>query len=340
MPKKSIIDFSRPFGPPRPGKRPSSNGPLDNPRPSQRSRSTTPKADKVRAGKNEALPAVSRALPLISSQSSSLTLLSSPTRSPSPSGTFSNDTADAPLLPLNNTLPDQPNASNDPDLQGIVGSSSQRIVRNGEVIIKDSDEERSDSEISLEDLENLIAPRRPARASPPPIEPDQPSLPSPPTTRSTGLKGRKCKSNSAFTFTTDLPIPATNIPRYKFSLDALVKQRDQDEASRLSIENSRLVLDMLGEQETAKAMPEPPALDEDLLAKIIKTSNDEDSPSMDKLLAAMQRTEALHQEMRWSFFRPEQISNIEPAECPSVEDSFWEEIFAGMFDSSVQRSYG
>ncbi|KAL8972312.1 MAG: hypothetical protein Q9183_000618 [Haloplaca sp. 2 TL-2023] len=339
MPKRSIIDFFRPFGPPRPEKRPSSNEPSDDPRPSQRSRSTTPKAEKVPVGKNEAVPAVSRALPLISSQSSSLTPLSTPIQSPSTSETFSNDKANASLLPLNNALPDQSHASNDSDLQGIVGSSSQRIVRNGEVIIKDSDEERSDSEISLEDLEDLIAPRRPAPASLPPIEPDQPSLPSPPTTRSTGLKGRKGKSNSAFAFTADSPIPATNVPRYKFSLDALVKQRDQDEASRLSIENSRLVLDTLGEQETEETVPKPPALDEDLLAKIIKTSNDEDSPSMDKLLAAMQRTEALHQEMRWSFFRPEQISNVESAECPSVEDSFWEEIFAGIVGSSVQRSY-
>ncbi|KAL8873738.1 MAG: hypothetical protein Q9174_000845 [Haloplaca sp. 1 TL-2023] len=323
MPKKSIIDFFRPFGPPRLGKRPSSNAPSDDPRPSQRSRSTTPKAETAPVEKNEE---IQRALPLTSSQSSSLTPISSPTRSPSSSERFSNDTPGASFLPLNNAVPDQSNASNTLDLQSIVGSSSQRIVRNGEVIIKDSDEERSDSEISLEDLEDLIAPRRPALSSPPTNKQGQTSLPSPPTTRSTGLKGRRGQESSASTFTAGSP--PTNVPTYKFSLAALVKQRDRDEASRISIENSQLVLDTLSEQETTKTVPKLPALDEDLLAKIIKPCNDEDAPNMEKLLAAMQRTEALHEEMKWSFFRPEPISNTEPAECPSVKDPFWEQIFS------------
>lgn len=341
MSKRNITDFFKPFGLPRPGKHPPPNGNSEEPRPSQRSRSTTPKATKHPIREQEHTSTEAKESPLILSQSPFLSSLPNSSPSPSPSETPLDQGHDTLTVPFQETASALSNVEDASDPHGITIYSSQRIIRNGEVIIKDSDDERSESDISLEDLHDLIAPRRPPVRSSSPPELESTSPPSPIATRSTVARhAKKGKRNSAFTIAADSLTPATNVPKYRFSLDALVKQSKNDEASRVSIQNAKLVLKNLDEQQTASTSAEAPRLDEDLLAAIIKDGDDDGAGGMERLMATMVRTEALHQDKHWSFFsQGQEIADVEPAGCPSVGDPYWQKLFGGPFLLKFNQVY-
>ncbi|KAL9582581.1 MAG: hypothetical protein Q9203_005433 [Teloschistes exilis] len=306
MSKKSITDFFKPFAFPRQNKRPLSTDQSEETRPSQISRSTPPKNSKNTTPEPAKASVEQHDALLTSSQSSLLSSL----RNSTPRGLDDPPSQDhtLPLRDFGDENPVQSNASNRLDHQAPIFNSSQRIVRNGEVIIKDSDDERSDSDISLEDLEDLIAPRKRPLASSHPSDSEIRTPLSPAKTRSkTGRSTRKGHRDPVPTAADSTPSTSTALPRYKFSLGALIKQSKNDADSQKKIDDAKHLLEDFEEQK-----PIPQGID-DLLAALVGGQDEDDGTGKQDLKGAMERTEALYQDRIWSFFDPEQeYEDIEP----------------------------
>ncbi|KAL8664767.1 MAG: hypothetical protein Q9202_002770 [Teloschistes flavicans] len=323
MSKKNITDFFKPFAYPRENKRSLSANQSEETRPSQRSRSITSSSELAKASvkQNDAF--------LTSSQSSLLSSLQTST----PRGIDDPPSQDhaLPLRDFGDGHSVQSDASNGLEHQAPIFNSSQRIVRNGEVIIKDSDDERSDSDISLEDLEDLIAPRkRPLVPSSPP-ESGIPAPVPPVTTRSkTARSTRKGNPDSAPVAADRTPSISIALPRYKFSLDTLIKQSKNDVDARAKINNAKHLLEDLEEQKPISQGIDTPRIDEGLLAAVVGDRDGNGGTAIDDLKGAMERTEALYQDWIWSFFDPkQQHENIEPAVFPPIVDSYWRDLVEG-----------
>ena len=203
--------------------------------------------------------------------------------------------------------------------QGPVITSSQRVVKNGGVVVTNSDDEGSDTDASLGDIDELLRLRRqpPEQISSPLTEPDSPiltpSLSSSPKPKpgldlepgaTTARRTRGSKSVGKYSELNSLP----RAPKYKFDLDCLVKRSEKDEISAEGItkaKNLLATLDQDGCSATAKrdvsVMRNP--VDPGLVASVMKEQGDENHAK--RLMLAIERTEALQQNLSWSFFEEE-----------------------------------
>ena len=329
MPKRSIADFFRPFAFARQNAPPPADYEVENPEPSQRSRSGTPQPE-VRPGAEHAETSNSASLlPEASSQSSILSSLRGSTPNV-PEEPLSRP-AELPVVLSGNTALDQSFGTDFAASQTTIIPSSQRVIRNGQVVIKDSDDERSDSDVSLEDLDDLIAPRKLSPLSSPPSQNEILPLQPLPAKRTTNTKSAdKRRSGARYASTNDRSAAETKLPAYKFSLDALIKQSQSYENSRESIQDARQLLESFEEQKPIGIATSNTGLDKNLLASVMRKNDDE--TDMGRLMAAIERTEALHQEETWSFFDgTDQIVEFESVECPSVADQHWQSILEGFF---------
>ncbi|KAL9608469.1 MAG: hypothetical protein Q9167_006701 [Letrouitia subvulpina] len=315
MSKKSILDFFKPFAQPRQGKRPPPEDSNVETRPAQRSRSSSPPPP---VPKPSPQPQGLKAnhIDLISSQSSALSSLSRSTPS-------------APDTALNNPSREYRSVttqSDDLEFSGssaAIRSSSQRIVKNGEVIITDSDDEQCESDSSLEDLNNLLAPR----ASPVPTTlaswpEDLDSAQANPSNGATARKRGRPRRASPTTLPAQSPhLPA--LPKYKFSLNALLQQSLLDESSCASITKTKSLLASLEGNKDEKPDLHEEKIDTDLLSSMVNRHYEEGGYS-DRLMLAIQRTEAFHQEKSWSFFEDMmETVGTEPPAFPTIQDSTW-----------------
>ena len=219
--------------------------------------------------------------------------------------------------------------------EGIL-TSSQRVLKNGEIMIRNSDDE-SDSEVSLGDLDQLLAPRNPILKSSPPHESDflsnnvgnkaphaQERIVTE-RTRSRGLRRRSRPPES-------LPV----MTKYKFSLDSLVAQAERDDAAEAGALHAKLMAEELDVQrairnsKASQTCESKSNIDEGLLASMVE--NEGDGEVFERLVLAIQRTEALHQEKSWLFFDPTDHGQpYEPREIPHLEDKFkWHKILNGL----------
>ncbi|KAL8784095.1 MAG: hypothetical protein Q9213_004154 [Squamulea squamosa] len=327
MPKRSIADFFKPFAFARNSQPLRVDDEVENPRPPRRSRSVTPLSD-IQALAGKTTDAANR-VPEASSQSSVLSSLRGSTpNAPEEHLTYS---LELPTVTRGATTSGQTLGDSFTGSQTTIIPSSQRVIRNGKVVIKDSDDERSNSDLSLEDLDDLIAPPKPSTISSPPPQNRIPSYQPLGARCSADIKPthkRKCGSGNAST--NEQTAAATNLPSYKFSLDALIKHNQKYESSRESIQDVAQLLEDLDEQKLVGKVDPNTALDIDLLASVIK-KNDDDT-DMGRLMAAIERTEALHQEERWSFFTTNhEPMEIAPEDCPPVADQYWQSVLGDPF---------
>ena len=330
MPKRSIADFFRPFAFARQNHPPPADHQIDNPKPSQRSRSSTPLLDLQSSAEQAATSNLINPLPEPSSQSSVLSSLRGST--PNAPDELPARSIELPTPPSGNNSLDRSFGADFGGSQTTIIPSSQRVVINGQVVIKDSDEERSDSDASLEDLDDLIAPRKFSPISSPSSQKDISSRRPPASRHSTNLESTNNKRDgSRHATTTKQSATEFKVPAYKFSLDALLKQNQSYEESRESIQDARQLLHHLEEQEPRGAATSNHTLDKDLLASVIQKNNHE--TDMGRLMAAIERTEALHREETWSFFLGnDEVVDIEPVECPPATDQHWRSILEGWLE--------
>ena len=206
-----------------------------------------------------------------------------------------------------------------PSWQNVL-TSSQRIVKNGEVMIRNSDNE-SFSDSSLEDMDDLLR-RKPSREASPPPEPQFPDMSS--KKKSVDGKAKRKMRKSARAEKPASPHPSTLpvMPRaYKYSLESLAKQRKQHEASDEGLARATSMLQSYDERKADKGQPsENKGTSEvDLINRVIKDHGEDDDAS--RLKTAIQRTEALQHGKSWSFFdNHSDAPLLEETDFPAVED--------------------
>lgn len=222
-------------------------------------------------------------------------------------------------------------------------ASSQRMVKNGEVIIKNSDEE-SHSDTSLEDLDNLLGSRKPS-------ERESLTYPKPELSR---LSSRSKKdgdymntrrrtresahTDEAFPLRPDLPVQRK---KYRFSLESLAKERKQEEAFKENIAQANTMAKSLVQKrkridENGRLRTETVGLGADIIDTIMKDHGDDGD--IGRLKTAIQRTEALHLSKSWSFFDSHsEVSLSEQEKFPSIGDGRIERLFGGT--SSRQQAF-
>ena len=184
-------------------------------------------------------------------------------------------------------------------------TSSQRIVRKGEVMIRNSDDE---SDSSLEDLDDLIA-RNPSKNSPPP---PACNLSDSFSNSEVGKHAENVKKQRiGVSAQAEKPaslhcsaLPAIPKP-YKFSLELLAKERKQHEAGKESVAHALSLIESYDKRkasrnEKSRVLDQRDTLEADLMTKLVRS--EEDGDNVGRLQTAIRRTEALQYSQSWSFF--------------------------------------
>ena len=247
------------------------------------------------------------------SDTSSLTSLSDTEPISSPTASQTAMTTD--------TLPQQPSAAEDSFISiSSIASSQRRTGKDGEEMVIDSDDEDSDDG-ELLDLDTLLSskPLAPKTLSTPA------SLVSPNTNPfSSGRNTRGNKSGLSFK-----PIPT--VPKYKFSLDSLVLKVKKDASHDAEIEEALREAKVSEQTIAALAKKESGGeINTDLLASVIHDEKDPDS--IERVMKAIKRTEALQRKKRWRFFTQD-ASNMSVPQFPKMADS----PLATILEKSLER---
>ena len=200
-----------------------------------------------------------------------------------------------------------------------VVASSQRVSRNGEIMIRNSDDD-TDSDVSLEDIGDILVGRNSTSMSSPPTEPELPPL-------STGVRVQASRqieesSLSRNTRTEKLSSAFPIATKYKFSLASLVAKAEEDEAANAGTAQARHLIESLEHQRAALENKidqnrQIKDLDVGLLASVVEKQGD--NGSIGKLLQAIERTEALSVQKCWSFFESTSSGTAED-KFSSLED--------------------
>ena len=204
--------------------------------------------------------------------------------------------------------------------------SSQRVLKNGQTVILNSDNE-SDSDSSLADIDEILRPQRRARLSSPLTElgSSDPELPSPTQlpTMTRLRSSRRLRQNARK--------DASIEKRYEFSLHQLLERTEkdnaEDEAYRRALNLADEIVTQQMPSESKYDTPEPsaPLSAEKLASKL----HIEDSDDVDKLMQALKRTEALQTNSSWSFFKDSQAMpqvQVPPLPLPAKPPwAFWEQ---------------
>ena len=310
--KRSITDFFKPFGRPQSPKRPPSDDDLSRSEPPRKSRSNTP----PRSLDQEASSQTSSTAGSQQTSSQCAAHLAS-TRSTDNSG--QNESTQAIKTPKQSVVgsleqwhPTHLGCHNFASSQGPLLASSQRVVRHGEVMIRNSDDE-SDSDSSLEDLSDLLRPKTQADpASSSPLTEISSPTPSIDDQQSREERSRTRQQTKA---TVDKNVPTNRSkapppPRYRFDLGTLVQRSAKQEDCEAGINKARMALDSIEQNVLTNASSHPydkhgdQQIDTGLIDSAFKGS--EDANGVKKLMMALQRTEALQKEKSWSFFDSEE----------------------------------
>lgn len=205
-----------------------------------------------------------------------------------------------------------------PSSQSVL-TSSQRMVKNGEVMIRNSDDE-SFSDSSLEDMDDLLR-RKPSREASPPPESQLPDVSS---KKSVDGKAKRKMRKSARTEKPASPPPSTLpvMPRvYKYSLESLAKQKKQHEASEVGLARATSMLQSYNERKAdrGQSSENKGTSEVDLINRFMKDHGE--NPDASRLKTAIQRTEALQHGKSWSFFdNHSDTPLLEETDFPAVED--------------------
>ena len=211
-------------------------------------------------------------------------------------------------------------------------TSSQRVMKNGQIVVTNSDGE-SDSDASLDDVDELLMGTKHSEL-PYPTEVPLPSLPFEGRTRQNGRKEilHRAKKETP-TQKADASSSRLNMPKYKFSIDSLIAQVGKEDAAEAGAQQARLAVRALHEQRKARdtrlgSIKKEDMVEEGLLASIMK--NKGSNEGIDRLMQAIKRTEALHHDKTWLFFDSKsQDSQEPPHSVPNMRGSF-QIILSGM----------
>lgn len=242
--------------------------------------------------------------------------------------------------PTSNEALPQIDGSENLGSKGPVLISGQRVVRDGEVMIRNSEDEASDSDISLDDIDDLLVPRKPEIKSLTEMTLPLSNQTNGPREMIRQRRTRVASQANAF------PLPSHPVEhQYKFSFGALAKQRRDDEASEAQTAKARLLLQSLEHSGGRRVGGDVNLTDREanitaeVVASVIKGHGDGDD--VDRLMTAIQRTEALHRGKSWSFFDPNKSGSLpEEVELPKVHSVRFQNISGGEYSKSVTMTAG
>ena len=329
----NILSYFKPFAQPLGSKKRSlPEDKLEEARAVRRSRSTTPKPGQSKEGHDGNREQLEQGLHRTSSRVTSRSASGQPPdprdkpmESAEPAQAFRHETLHMPISPVSRGP-----VSRNADVLGLQctsSMSSQRVVKNGEVVIRNSDDE-SDSDSSLESLDDLLlfegqnSQREPACPTP------QLLSSSPNMNPQDGRRMRRRRRTKADTVAVPLHSdPAVQAKKYKFDLESLISQKKQEEASMEVFAQASTMLRLLEQRKvsthgaagTAGAASTTRPLDATFIDVVMKEHGDEDE--MNRLKAAIRRTEALNHDKLWSFFNEQGREPLfEQSEFPRSED--------------------
>ena len=185
-------------------------------------------------------------------------------------------------------------------------TSSQRITRNGQVVVTNSDGE-SESDTSLYDIDELLMGTNRSIEASPSTEIPLPPLRSGARTRQRGREEALHQAKmeiSADMAQRSKPQPASS--KYKFSIGSLIAQVEKEDVAEAGALQARLAVGVMDEQKRARdarlvsVKKEEDMIQEGLFTSLIGYKNDNDG--IDRLMQAIKRTEALYQDKTWLFF--------------------------------------
>jgi hypothetical protein len=181
-------------------------------------------------------------------------------------------------------------------------SSSRRIVKNGVPAVTNSDSASMSSSSSDEELADLdsFAPRKKRRLTPP--APEKVEVPKP-TRSSTRLDEEKVKKKVRESWRPLSPPPAT---KYKYSLLSIAKRSAREAESEQKIAQTEAYM-----QAAQKLQEEQDSRTLDARSKTIAASFAQDSDEGERMLMAMDRTDALRGEETFYFFHGEGNTRME-----------------------------
>ncbi len=224
-----------------------------------------------------------------------------------------------------------------------VPRSSQRVVKHGEVIIRSSDDE-SDSDSSLDDIDGLLA-QKSVVFSTPPTESD---IASPPEAKQIDKKIRaSTRGQKMDVAVASIPrlLPSFRMPpEYEFSLESLVQRTKDEKALEENMAKARWSLDSHEQEKSLNSGDSygsawtGATVDKTLLASVMKKNSEGDD--IDRLMMAVQRTEALNLGTTWSFFDDMQsLASLEQAEPAIPNGTQWQGILSGMLSNASILGY-
>lgn len=194
------------------------------------------------------------------------------------------------------------------------GNDARRVALQRKAVIKSSDDEGDSSDSSLENLDDLLQISK------------QPG-------------GSRQKDGMG-----QLASPALITPKYEFSLGSLLDQTEKDAAAEAGILEARAALalpDPIADNPTESTKTPNLGVEsashkdgeeagEELLASVVKEQGGQ--RELQKIMHAMNRTEALNRPKAWYFFK-EGSTNVtrEVRECPEegIRSARWQEMLRG-----------
>ena len=328
--KGRITDFFKPFAYPPNGKRPRQETESDYASTNNgRSPSKSPRLEV------ESIPPEGLQDGLSSSMISSLTPLSSSDELPMDDN--HQRTNDASFESHTSHI----NAASDLHSSFTAGlTSSQRIVKNGQMVVTNSDGE-SDSDTSLGDIDELLTGVKQSLDVPPSPEISLSTLRSEIRTRQSGRKEailRAKRGTSAHI--AQRSNPPLNTSKYKFSIDSLIAQVEKEDAAEAGALQARLAVGVLNEEKKARdaglrSMKEEDKIEEGLLTSMVEHAGNIEG--IDRLVQAVKRTEALHQDKTWLFFDFQAQDSHEPTNAfPEIQGKL-QKILSGKYALSTMR---
>lgn len=215
------------------------------------------------------------------------------------------------------------NGANDKDRQDSIPASqagsfnsSQRVIKNGKVVITSSDGDDTDSVTSMDDPDDLL--RMFTSSASPVMKQDgkehtlSPARPLNHSSKTRTTKNKKLSSSTA-------------APSYKFSLETLVTDAVDDNEVEADIAKFKQALESSENAANSGDKGQKGGLREEMLASAIDL--DENDSSFQRLLDAVNRTDAFGHDLSWSFFEdyahdqapsPESFPNGVGSDAPAV----------------------
>ena len=184
------------------------------------------------------------------------------------------------------------------------GEHKRRVVRSSDTEEDDEYRSDSDSDSSLEDLTVILARGEKPATSKPNFE-----INCGKDTNEHGGGGRRSTrlrnaQSSQISEKRRIVVPAVPKADYKFSLGSLLDKASEEESAQARLAAIKARIDAMSRSQADRALSRKARdIDEKLLASVVRDDDDEDgSERVQRVLQAMERTDALRMDCVWHFF--------------------------------------